>query len=547
MVHQFRSLLIALNGSVSDGSLSIEDTGIRWDPKAKSEGSVVVSKLDMKQLLWSRGSAGYELTAQLRGGGQYRFQSLTEKDLSTIEAECSKLFGQQIKKIEFNSHGGNWGTVTVSDSTLSFENEKKPYFSLPLGEVSQSLLQGKNDVSLEFNKNLDATSHHVLSEIRFFIPSSTTIQVHGMGGAGADGSPVEVKGPEAFHDVVVDRSELRATSDVICSFDNIKFSVPRANYRIDVCRSFLRLYGKSQSHRIDYSAIQRMFCLTPHDEPGYPMFFVFVLSPPIRQGKSAYPILVAELDKAEEFTADSPLSLNMSQTDLDGQFADYRLQTAMQGLLWEVFTTVVKAFSGKKVIGRGTFEAASGYYAVECSYKSNHGYFFPLERSFMFLNKPPMIFSHKEVKSIRFERVETDGGSRSFDLTLVKDTAPTTFALTNIDKAFLDPLQDFFIGKQLMSERLVVNAGGERGGAAGGHRGEDDESGEDDEEDDEDFQSGSSGSDSDVDMDDDASGDEFVVGRGKGAQKKAPPKGRGKGKDSDSEDGGRPAAKSRKR
>lgn len=68
-----------------------------------------------------------------------------------------------------------------------------------------------------------------------------------------------------------------------------------------------------------------------------------------------------------------------------------------QGLIHEVFTTILRGLSGAKVTKPGKFRSCQDGYAVKSSLKAEDGVLYPLEKSFFFLPKPPTLILHEEV------------------------------------------------------------------------------------------------------------------------------------------------------
>lgn len=68
-----------------------------------------------------------------------------------------------------------------------------------------------------------------------------------------------------------------------------------------------------------------------------------------------------------------------------------------QGLIHEVFTTILRGLSGGKVTKPGKFRSCQDGYAVKSSLKAEDGILYPLEKSFFFLPKPPTLIIHEEV------------------------------------------------------------------------------------------------------------------------------------------------------
>lgn len=68
-----------------------------------------------------------------------------------------------------------------------------------------------------------------------------------------------------------------------------------------------------------------------------------------------------------------------------------------QGLIHEVFTTVMRWLSGAKITKPGKFRSSQDGFAVKSSLKAEDGVLYPLEKGFFFLPKPPTLILHDEV------------------------------------------------------------------------------------------------------------------------------------------------------
>lgn len=73
---------------------------------------------------------------------------------------------------------------------------------------------------------------------------------------------------------------------------------------------------------------------------------------------------------------------------------------------------------------------AKGAHAISCSYKSNSGFLYPLERGFMYVHKPPMHIRFDEIQSVNFAGT---GSLRYFDFE-IETRNKTTFVFSSIEK-----------------------------------------------------------------------------------------------------------------
>lgn len=71
--------------------------------------------------------------------------------------------------------------------------------------------------------------------------------------------------------------------------------------------------------------------------------------------------------------------------------------TNNQGLIHEVFTSILRGLCGAKITRPGKFRSCQDGYAVKSSLKAEDGVLYPLEKGFFFLPKPPTLILHDEV------------------------------------------------------------------------------------------------------------------------------------------------------
>lgn len=82
------------------------------------------------------------------------------------------------------------------------------------------------------------------------------------------------------------------------------------------------------------------------------------------------------------------------------KFFSWNLPALGQGLIHEIFTTILRGLSGAKVTKPGKFRSCQDGYAVKSSLKAEDGVLYPLEKSFFFLPKPPTLILHEEVQLV---------------------------------------------------------------------------------------------------------------------------------------------------
>ncbi|XP_035845023.1 FACT complex subunit SSRP1 isoform X2 [Helianthus annuus] len=74
-----------------------------------------------------------------------------------------------------------------------------------------------------------------------------------------------------------------------------------------------------------------------------------------------------------------------------------KLEPTYKGLIYEVFTMVLRGLSGTKLTTPGKFRSCQDGYAVKSSLKAEDGVLYPLEKSFFFLPKPPTLILYDEM------------------------------------------------------------------------------------------------------------------------------------------------------
>jgi structure-specific recognition protein 1 len=170
---------------------------------------------------------------------------------------------------------------------MRFSVDGKLSFEVPFSDIGQSVIQGKNEISLEFQEDDTVDpGDDVLTEMRLYIPP-------GLADASAPAAegeePVALSAIEGFQKQIMDRASLGESSDeTIASFDDVLFITPRGRYDVEMYANYLSLHGKSFSYKIMYKSINRLFLLP---RPNSQTTLVVSLNPAIRQGQTSYPFL----------------------------------------------------------------------------------------------------------------------------------------------------------------------------------------------------------------------------------------------------------------
>ncbi|XP_057519671.1 FACT complex subunit SSRP1-like isoform X2 [Amaranthus tricolor] len=316
---------------------------------------------------------------------------------------------------------------------LAFMVGSKQAFEVSLADVSQTQMQGKNDVLLEFHVDdtTGANEKDSLMEISFHIPNSNTHFV------GDENRP----SAQVFHDKIMSMADVDAEEAVV-TFDGIAVLTPRGRYSIELHLTFLRLQGQANDFKIQYSSVVRLFCLPKSNQPH--TFVVITLDPPIRKGQTLYPHIVMQFEI--DYVVESTLSI--SDELLNTKYKD-KLEPSYKGLIHDVFTNVLRALSSAKVTRPGKFRSCQDGYAVKSSLKAEDGILYPLEKSFFFLPKPPTLILHEEIDYLEFQRHVVAGSNMHYFDLLVKLKTDQEHLFRNIQRSEYHNLFDFISSKGL--------------------------------------------------------------------------------------------------
>ncbi|KDO72491.1 hypothetical protein CISIN_1g0065122mg [Citrus sinensis] len=318
---------------------------------------------------------------------------------------------------------------------LTFMVGQKQAFEVSLADVSQTQLQGKNDVILEFHVDdtTGANEKDSLMEISFHIPNSNTQFV------GDENHPPA----QVFRDKIMSMADVGAGGEeAVVTFEGIAILTPRGRYSVELHLSFLRLQGQANDFKIQYSSVVRLFLLPKSNQPH--TFVVVTLDPPIRKGQTLYPHIVLQFET--DYVVQSELL--MSEELLNTKYKD-KLEPSYKGLIHEVFTTILRGLSGAKITKPGKFRSAQDGYAVKSSLKAEDGVLYPLEKSFFFLPKPPTLILHEEIDYVEFERHAAGGSNMHYFDLLIRLKTEQEHLFRNIQRNEYHNLFDFISGKGL--------------------------------------------------------------------------------------------------
>ncbi|KAM7506705.1 hypothetical protein LguiA_017158 [Lonicera macranthoides] len=437
----FNNISLGGRGGTNPGQLRVHAGGILWKKQGGGK-AVEVDKGDILGLTWMKVPRTNQLGVQIKDGLNYKFMGFRDQDVTSLTSFFQSSCGLTPEEKQLSVSGKNWGEVDLNGNMLTFLVGSKQAFEVSLADVSQTQLQGKNDVILEFHVDdtTGANEKDSLMELSFHIPNSNTQFV------GDENRPPA----QVFRDKIMSMADVGAGGEEsVVTFEGIAILTPRGRYNVELHLSFLRLQGQANDFKIQYSSVVRLFLLPKSNQPH--TFVVVTLDPPIRKGQTLYPHIVLQFET--DFVVESSLSLN--EDLLNTKYKD-KLEPSYKGLIHEVFTLILRGLSGAKVTRPGKFRSCQDGYAVKSSLKAEDGVLYPLEKSFFFLPKPPTLILHDEIDYVEFERHALGGSNMHYFDLLIRLKTEQEHQFRNIQRNEYHNLFDFINSKGLK----IMNLGG---------------------------------------------------------------------------------------
>ena len=440
----FGSISLFAGGISSQGALRLGADKVEWK-KAGGGRSVSIAKGDVGEVTYSQIPGGVSLTVRSKGSAPaMRMKGFRGSDITAVKEAMKSMYGAECTKRDMQSIGRNWGQVEVDQAgAITFDVENKRAFEISAKDVSGVQMPSKHEVMVEFHMD-DAVmnaSKDAMVEMSFYVPPSN--KTWGVEGWGEDDHDPDDTGAKRLSDRLMEVCAVdTATGDAIAEFDSVSLVAPRGKVGIELYANHLRLNGNAVDFKIQHSSIQRLFLLPkPTNAQTYAILH---LDPPIRKGQTFYPHIVAVFNANEELEVEPLLDANLKE-----KFGD-KLEESYDGPSCEVFIRLLKAVAGVKLTRQGTFNAVAGGHAVKASNKAEVGHLYPLEKSFFYLPKPPMLLPYAEVSDIEFERHAGTGPTtqRTFDMAISMRNG-ATHQFHSIPKAEFQNLVSFLEAKKI--------------------------------------------------------------------------------------------------
>ncbi|KAL1837249.1 hypothetical protein VTJ49DRAFT_4090 [Mycothermus thermophilus] len=446
---------IYLDLSRENGKCRFAESGLGWKPAGGGD-TFTLDAGNIGGAQWSRAARGYEVKILQRSSGVIQLDGFQEEDYERLSKIFKSWYSTNLEYKEHSLRGWNWGKAEFGKAELSFNVQNRPAFEIPYSEISNTNLAGRNEIAVEFSLGDSAkangqngatpgkgrkaaASRDQLTEMRFYIPGTTT-RKEAEGGDGGSDAEEEKNAVTLFYDTLIEKAEIGETAgDTIATFLDVLHLTPRGRFDIDMYDSSFRLRGKTYDYKIQYEAIKKFMVLPKPDDTHF--MLCIGLDPPLRQGQTRYPFIVMQFKQDEEVTLD----LNLSEEELNGKYKD-RLQAHYEQPLHQVVAYVFKGLANKKIIAPAKdFMTHRQQYGIKCSIKASEGFLYCLEKAFMFVPKPATYISYEQTQSITFSRVSGAVSALStFDITVHMKSGAGSSQFSNINREDLKALEDFF-------------------------------------------------------------------------------------------------------
>lgn len=424
---EFASVFREDRGSLNAGRLKLSSQNMIF--KNSKTGKVDNFNIsDIDSISWQRLAADFGIRVLMTDGRFYRFGGMKESEYDKLSKFISSNYNSlELRTKELSLKGCNWGNTKFDGKALSFDLDGNiSAFEIPLNAVS-NCTGAKNEATLEFHQNDDAAVG--LMEMRFHIPASSTSDSN---------DPVK----DFVEHVVKEASVLQITGESIVTFSELQCITPRGRYDIKLFPSFIQLHGKTFDYKIPVNTVLRLFQL-PHKD-GRQVFFIIAMDPPILHGQTRYNFLQLLFYKEDEID----IKLDLSEKELKEKY-DGKLEKKMSGPAIEVFAKIIKVLVFRKITTPDYTNSTNS--AITCSYRNNNGLLYPLERGFIYINKPPIHIRFEEINSINFAR--SGGSTKSFDFE-VETKTNNIHIFSSIEKDEYGRLYEYVVSKKLRIKNM---------------------------------------------------------------------------------------------
>eukprot|EP00767_Chilomastix_cuspidata_P002549 gnl/Chilomastix_cuspidata/2673.p2 GENE.gnl/Chilomastix_cuspidata/2673~~gnl/Chilomastix_cuspidata/2673.p2 ORF type:complete len:496 (+),score=263.68 gnl/Chilomastix_cuspidata/2673:1225-2712(+) len=394
----------------------------------------------------STGKPILELAITEVSGLRTDIRGLPAASREQVEAFVRAHFGIEPAAAKYEARGWNWGDVELTAAEVRFSTDGRTHtsFDVPFSEIINASSQ-RAELLLEFAASLDKAQLRgtELSEIRFHMPGE---------------SDAGTRAEEMCADIHSNISVMGG--DVVCSFADVKATVPRGRYDIAFQPDSVSLRGRTHSYKIAYTSVARIFALPVPQGRRSATAIVLGLSKPLRQGQTLYHHVVFELPDEDDQVE---VELTLPAAEVEARFgAEGVVEGALVGTKYESLCRVFKTFTGRRITQPGAYESNEGAF-LSAVHHAHTGFLFPLDRAFFFMYRPCVFIRYASVVRVQVTNLTTgrDGARGHFSLVITTKNTPK-FQFDDLNERDVDSLKAFLEAKGLAVDTKYSWAEGAR-------------------------------------------------------------------------------------
>lgn len=158
---------------------------------------------------------------------------MRSQDYERLSKIFKNWYSHNLENKEHSLRGWNWGKAEFGKAELTFNVQNRPSFEVPYSEISNTNLAGRNEIAVEFGvdgekEKKPTASKDQLTEIRFYIPGTTTRKEAEGEDAGSDADEEEKNAVTLFYDTLIEKADIGETAgDTIATFLDVLHLTPR--------------------------------------------------------------------------------------------------------------------------------------------------------------------------------------------------------------------------------------------------------------------------------------------------------------------------------
>lgn len=360
--------------------------------------------------------------------------------------------------------GLNWGNIEITQKRLLFNSESKDWFQIPIKSLS-NVQQGsnKNEITLEFNNIEEDIEESAICELRLFVPDIQDKEEENQNSEENEQKkennekndnneeeeveediPVKTKG-EQMKEKIIKIANIGTVSGSIAHLPGIQMATPRGKFDLYFMKDSLKIHGQSHNYQIQIKNITKVFLVPKID--GHFYFLIVKLRSPLTQGNTSYPFLIFQLKSEAKIEVDLQIPENEPKLKENLE----KLENPLTGLVYDV---LAKLFNN--IVNIGIVIPSKNYKFnkvpyIKCTHKTTaEGVLYPLEQSLLFVHKPVLHIEHKDIKEVKWERLnETGLTQRSFDMTIIKNKKNEKIQFNGLEREVMDELKSYLDEKKI--------------------------------------------------------------------------------------------------